>query len=221
MDSNSDAFWELQSVGMMTPEHRNRFKSRASAFGLGPWELSILQAIWYGSGQVKDLDVLEWNAFGWYRDEWPDLARRYTMRCFEQGWILALTDQFLLARLSELKADGYLLARGLIGDHEYLNEETRGLISFSVAGAELYLRFLEITSDSDHWATTFRPDDPTATDVYGTSVEECESAAVSLSGDPPLRRSEIVPIGRWCDCWWRKFESGFYLRCWFAEHQSQ
>lgn len=215
MAVSSDVFWELQQVSQMG-DGAAAFKAQVLALDLGPWELSIFKAIWYDYGQVRNIEMLERNAYGFYREIAPDEARWHTERCFEQGWIQRLDEGFVQTRHAELETGGYLMVRGLIGDHERRNEDLSGLISFTVAGAELYLRFLEQTPDSDHWAITYCSDDETATDVYGTSIAQCEWAI--WSEPEPIRRDPPVPIGRWCDRWWQRFESGFRMRCWFADH---
>jgi len=215
--ANSDDLWEMQQLSHRGVEGAADFKARALAFGLGPWELSIFEAIRYDYGQVRQIDEPERCAYGFYQKLLPDEARRHTKRCFEEGWIQRLDQEFLDARRAELEAGGYLMARGLIGsDDEARDDGIVGLLSFTIPGAHLYLRFCNRTADSEHWAMASCEDDATATDVYGTSIEQCREAASFES--TPVRHEEPLPVGRWCDRWWLKFESGFRMRCWLPDH---
>lgn len=217
MAADSDDVWEMQQMSHRAAEDAADFKARARAFGLGPWELSIFEAIRYDYGQVRDVEQLERYAYGSYQKLDPEEAKRRTERCFQEDWIQRLDRAFLDARRAELESGGYLMLRGLIGsDSEERGEDLVGLISFTVPGAELYLSFCGETADSDHWAMGSCADDATATDVYGTSIEQCFET-ISFESTPVLH-GEPIPVGRWCDRWWRTFERGFRMRCWLPDH---
>ena len=59
MAADSDDVWEMQQMSHRVAEDAADFKARARAFGLGPWELSIFEAIRYDYGQVRDVEQLD------------------------------------------------------------------------------------------------------------------------------------------------------------------
>lgn len=210
------AAWDALFSPKEWGERRDELRSHAAREGLGPWELSIFEAIRYDSGNIRTLRNLEHTAFGRYLDSWPAEIRRHSSRCFGEGWIEHVDMPFLRARRHEL--DGVLMPRGLLGCEHSSDEELCGVISFTKAGAEFYLRFWQGSSRLEHWAAGACRDDPKATEVFGTSLAECENA-ISLIDDL-IHHDSPVQIGRWCDRWWRQFETGIRVRCWFAHDET-
>ncbi len=189
--------------------------ARASKLGIGPWELHVFESIWYGHGQVLSKELLADRAFGIYASEYPMQTAAAIRRCFAEDWVQFLTRDFLDAMAKELVEEGYLTPSCLIGfyDTQSFGDTTNpvGVISFTRRGASLYLKWLGLGPDSlnsDHLALADN-DDGTMT-AYGTSVAACESA-FDADADRIVEQSDPEAIGRWCDRWWLRFESGYRI----------
>lgn len=178
------------------------FERRATALGINAWEAAIFESIWYGHGQVPSKDLLADRAFGVFKDKTPSKAADAIERCFSEGLIHFLTAEFLLEMQAELDLGGYLQPRGLIGE----DEDEVGLISFTRRGADLYQKWIEFDpATSEHWALGPQ------CEIYGTSEEWCNYALPTHPTEYVID-GPAVPIGRWSDRWWNRFESGYLLR---------
>jgi hypothetical protein len=200
--------WQLlEGFPLWSPDVAANYESRANVLGINAWECAILQSIWYDYGQVRSKDLLADRAFGVSGTKYPSKATAAIERCFSDGFIQFLTADFLSELKTELDAGGYLQPGGLIGT--FFQDEV-GLISFTRQGAGLYQKWIEFDPDtSEHF--TIGPEVGSWCEVYGTSEEWCRHAPPS-DRDEYVLEGPTVEIGRWCDCWWNRFESGVLLR---------
>jgi len=184
---------------------------RVRETGLGPWEISIMEAIWYDYGQVDNKQLLASNAFGVYLDKNTARAFAAIEKCFAEGWIHFLTTEFLEQIHQELVDGGYLIPNGLIGQGPSIDPHGQGLISYTKRGADLYHRWLNFDpADSvGHWCVVRGTD---GFDIaYGTTLEESQ-CPIELDMERVIDMEPPIQIGRWCDRWWNRFERGYHIR---------
>lgn len=179
---------------------------------LGAWEFAIFEAIWYGFGQERTKEILAQRAFGIFLERNPNRAWSAIEKCFDEGFVQFLTPDFLDRMWQELLNSGYLVLNDAV-ENCVSRDDAIGRISFTEKGADFYRRWLG--GVKHHLAAG--PDEQDGWKVaYGTTIEECEREVYSeydlndgietTAMDPPVK------IGRWCDCWWRRFESGYRIR---------
>lgn len=190
-----------------------RLKSHSAKLNLTPWELAIFDAIWYGHGQVIFRELLDSRAFGTASERFPEKAKAAIERCFDENWIQFLTRDFLQNMQDELETAGYLVLSGIVGSGFENEVETAvGLISYTRRGASLSMEWLnDPPQPREHW--TFG-EDANGEFVCGTSIEHCRWALWTGPASPEdlIANEPPVKIGRWCDRWWDRFESGYKLR---------
>jgi hypothetical protein len=187
----------------------------ASDSGIGPWEISILEAIWYGFGKVRTKEALAKRAFGTQLSRNPIKGWAAIEKCFDEGWIQFLTQDFLDRMRRELIDAGYLILGGSI-DQDPLTVNPIGIISFAERGAKFYLHFLDDFKSHhvDSYVTfsshaTWSDDSDGFLTAYGTSIEECRLLIDYFIVDQEAPAEEI---GRWCSNWWLRFEHGYRIR---------
>jgi hypothetical protein len=187
------------------------FERRRAELDIGPWELTIMESIWYDYGQVASREEFIKLSLGTYLNDNPKVAMAALERCFAEGWIEFLTAEFVAEMAQELNRGGYLTPRGLIG-LESSDADCIGRVSFTRAGAKLFMQFWRIdpeSEDPNHWCIAdWRRSDGWRW-VYGTSLDAIEMA---LSCSTVLVRHPPEPVGRWCDRWWQRFECGLRMR---------
>lgn len=208
-DNNWDDIEILTGWSDCNNEYFKAALQRVSYMDVGPWELSILEAIWFDYGQVRDKRTLASISLGRYFDQYPDKSQIAVEKCFANGWIQSLTAEFVDRKQQELIDGGYLMPNGLIG--HYRNDESLvGLISFTEPGAALYQNWLEFDPIREwHWCIG---DDAEGFCVsYGTTLDACEYP-INESVEQVIHRESAIEIGRWCDRWWNRFEKGFRIR---------
>lgn len=207
-DDNPDDFEVLIGWNENQEYYRTALK-RVADIGLGPWEISILDAIWFDYGQVRDKQVLASTSFGRYFNQNSGKAYEAIEKCFANRWIQFLTKEFVDRMLHELTDGGYLMPRGLIGHHRQC-ESSVGLISFTEEGAAVYHRWLDFDPATEgHWCIGDESEGFCA--AYGTTLEACEFP-VNESVEQVIEREPAMEIGRWCDRWWNRFQQGFRIR---------
>lgn len=212
MQTNDD--WDdVEALDYCNEDNKDHLKmqlERISATGAGAWEIAILDAISYDYGQVNDKAALARTAFGKNQLRHPTKAVAAVDKCFAERWIQFLTAEFLEQKQEELLTGGYLMPRGLIG-HYRTEESPVGLISFTERGAALYHQWIEFDPNSEdgHWCLT---GDTEGFDIsYGSTLSACEYPVDNCSY-PVIEREPAIAIGRWCDCWWNRFEHGYRIR---------
>lgn len=214
MSAQSDESWdEIEVIPYFDVPNREVTREaldRVADSGIGPWEISILEAIWYDYGQVESEQQLTQRAFPSHSKKYPDKAAAAIKKCFAEDWIQILTVNFLDHMHQELVDEGYLMPNGLIGQ-EYLTEISPvGLISFTKSGASLYRRWVEFDPVGE-WHFCVVGDTNGFGASYGTTLDACEYSIEDdhlkiIEREPPIR------IGKWCNRWWNRFESGFKIR---------
>lgn len=187
---------------------------RGLSLDVSAWDAAIFEAIGYDSGYFTSDARLFEVAFGLYAVEAPETARASLQRCLEKGWIHYLTADFIRRKARELAEGGYELAHGLFGwCGDDIDDVSVGLLSFTEAGAELAKRLWAPYPPWEwdvrpHWAIGysqhFRQDV-----AYGETREACEEACLGSGISPEVLARKMQPIGRWCDRWWNRFESGY------------
>lgn len=181
---------------------------RGTMLGLNAWEALILESIACGFGQVPSMELLTDRAFGTSQEKNSSKATQAIERCFGDGFIQFLTADFLLEMKAELDAGGYLQPSGLVGSFEN-DIDSVGLISFTHQGVDLYHKWVEFDpATSEHW--TLGPQICSPYEILATSEEWCMSALPSHPFEYVLE-GPAVPIGRWSDRWWNRFERGWRL----------
>jgi hypothetical protein len=190
-------------------EHILEVRDRAIAQDLSPYDLALFRSIWYDYGHVSDVDVLMDNAYGWYRKTFAENAEYFTKRCIERGWIAKLTSDFLREQSEELEQKGYLIVNGLLGACGFPEDALPGIFSFTVLGAAAFHQW-ECTENASCWKSqsTGVDVDEMTIDFFGTTPELCRS----WYSTGEMEYDEPTAIGRWCDRWWQRFESGFRVR---------
>ena len=208
----ADNEWDEIEVLPYCPDDNKRREyyrqklARVSDTGLGPWEISIFDAIWFDYGQLRTKEELARRAFPIHLDKHPTKAFAAIEKCFSAEWIQFLTVDFLDRMQRELADSGYLIPKGLVG-----HESPIGLISFTHSGASLYQRWIEFdpaAPDAEHWCVADDTNGFYA--AYGTTVDQCEFPI--NESESVVEREPAVQIGRWCDRWWNRFERGFRIR---------
>lgn len=208
--------WQLVTWGSpVTREEVASFESRAAEFRVTPWELTIFDAIWYDFGQVNSKEMLADRCFGVSKTEYPSKVKVAIERCFDEGWIQFVTAEFLNEMKAELQSGGYFISRGLIGEfYEDHGKSIEGLISFTRRGASIFqqwIGFYPQLPDLFHWTHGLDCDGRPA--IFGTTALACISAVPhGAAEENQVPDHEPVPIGRWCDRWWNRFEHGYKLR---------
>lgn len=212
MDPYSIAEWKmLAGYNLMTSDEARDFRESILASGLSPWLIQIHVSLLYGYGQVREEDDFPWNAFGTFLEKFPEAAAAAVEQCWNQRWIQYLSREFLVAQQRELEAGGYEMVNGLVGNEYASLEEMEGRISFTPEGIEFFRG--RNSGNPDHWA--IRVIDRQTGEVFGTSEESCRERlelSQRYEGDDSVQIELSEPIGRWCDRWWNRFESGHRVR---------
>ena len=213
MDELLDCHWEqLEAWYFWNDADRARIVELSKSIGLDPWTLSILDSMWYGHGSAHSTVILGRNAFGRYASNFPDLAHRAISRSFREGLVHFLLPPFIREIRSELESANYLMPQGLIGERDARDEDLVGSISFTRIGATQYMEWLSLCfprASNDHWCCDGEFGESGF--VYATTAEACHEG---VSGSDDLRTGQPVPVGRWCDRWWNRFETGYRMRYW-------
>lgn len=188
------------------PEDDQKIIDKAAIYGWTGWELTDFDAIWYGQGQGKDRDFLARNAFGLFVRRNPQAIESTIDRCFREGWIQYLTSGFILEMQQEIQHGGYLTPNGLFGE-KLMNElKMVDHISFTRMGVSMYMDFFDSLRPMPRSSHTVMRVVGDTSYTYTTSLKEC----VHSKEIPP--DCEVESIGRWCDRWWQRFESGYCIR---------
>ena len=195
-------------TGYSIDELREKLRS-VSETGLGPGEVSILEAIWHEYGQVESEQLLARYSFGIYLESNRDRAFAAIDKCFTQGWIQFITNHFCDQMRCELIDGGYLILTGLFGPN-YLVDPL-GLISFTKRGAALYQRWIDYYSPIDEVHCSLIVNSNGFHTIYGTTVQACRNV-ISGEFEYLIEEESPIRIGRWCDRWWNRFEQGFQIR---------
>jgi hypothetical protein len=207
-DSGWNEWQLLEGWPLCSDADLAEFERTAAALGVNAWECALLESIWYDYGQVPSKTLLADRAFGIFQAKDPSKAIQAIERCFADGLIQFLTADFLLEMKAELDAGGYLQPVGLVGSATS-DMDAVGLISFTRRGVELHQKWIGFDpATSEHW--THGPQIHSPFEIYGTSEEWCGYALPSYPIDYALD-GPAVPIGRWSDRWWNRFESGYRL----------
>ncbi|HCS55586.1 hypothetical protein [Rubinisphaera sp.] len=206
--------WEiLWTYEWQEDDVKRHWKSSAEKLGLNPWDLTIFDSIWYSHGQGTSLEFLSERSFGNSQHQYPDQVKRSIERVFTKGWLQFLDVAFVDRMTQHLNREGYEIVDGLIGTYER-DDDSKGLegvISFTEDGAAIYkCWFSDLWPDKqfvkerdEHWAIAELTDDQYV--VYGETLEACQRA---LQHRAVKKASSPETVGRWCDRWWNKFESG-------------
>jgi hypothetical protein len=185
---------------------------RAHDLGLHPYDVSMFQAIHYDYGQVTTREELACVSF---IAPSSSIAETAVERCFRQGWIHVVTPEFEQELRDELRTGGYVLVAGLF-DREKLREirgeSVAGIISFTRQGAEIWKQWMGYNGGGE-WVVGY--DEEQAPAAYGINVSEVKDGFEQVwehaSFNHPFTRSGLTAVGRWCNRWWRRFETGFKI----------
>ncbi|WP_339747066.1 hypothetical protein [uncultured Rubinisphaera sp.] len=203
--------WELlEGYEFQSEQSLERWKTAANKLGLTAWDLAVFESIWYEYAQVQSLARFKRYCFGGYEKKYPEQANMTVERIFANGWVQYLDADFVSSKSQELRREGYELVNGLIGRHErdrWNRDQIWGLISYTEKGINLYRQWepFDASSHEDpgHYAFAIMKTGQFV--VYGTTLEACLRA---LNHKTVRKSSSPETIGRWCDRWWNKFESG-------------
>ena len=184
---------------------------RAQQLGLTAWDNAIFRVLWYEGDCSSSEENLARRAFGDYGKNWPEKARAAIHNSFESGFIHRIDSEFIASMSAELTTQGYLMPNGLLGTRnpeEFVADV--GLISFTKAGAAICLQTWRTDSNRD-----FAFEGIAGTRdcfAYGVTLEDCDAAIVPLGEGTELHRYSTESIGRWCNRWWVRHESGYRVR---------
>ncbi len=187
---------------------------REQQLGVTAWDNSIFYALWHLSEWCRSEESLIYMAFDTHGKKWPQKATAAVRRAFDRGWIQTIDAEFITRMTLELTTLGYLMPSGILGLRKPEDFATDiGLISFTRAGAELCKQSWEGDSDRD-WTL----DGIVGTRdcyAYGVTLEDCDDAIFAVNDrhlEMDLHRYSTERIGRWCNRWWKRHESGYRVR---------
>lgn len=187
---------------------------REQQYGITAWDSAIFHALWYLGAFCRSEESLVHMAFDTHGRKWPEKATAAVRRSFDRGWIQTIDSEFNTRMTLELTTQGYLMPNGLLGLRKPMNLGTGvGLISFTTSGAELCQRAWEVDTNRD-WTV----DGIVGTNdcfAYGVTLEDCDDAILASNDrcmEMDLHRYSTEKIGRWCNRWWMRYESGYRVR---------
>lgn len=209
MSNEFDPEQLLEFYPFTTEEIREERRPIELRHGASPWELSILEAIWFGFGMVPRCELGE-RCHGIYQSQFPRESQRGVDRCFENEWVQVIAPEFIQQMKSELEAGGYLITGGLF-DSSTCDEQCIGLAHFTRKGLGLYREWSGPSHSNvdEFWTSVREPGSVWA--IYANSLEAFQKSLEEYT--QPFELIEAPrSIGRWCSRWWNRFERGVVAR---------